>query len=252
MNHFINGFFKRIKYNGSTHISFNDIPTLMFQFAKHIPFENLDVINNERSQVSKHTLQQKLLDNPRGGLCYELNPLFYYVLREVGYNVKMIAASIILPKNGLQGTHISTILTYDERTYIVDVGFGSHLALQPIPLTGETISSRTGNYRIVEQHDDKAIYALEKITNGKIEASYTFTLDAVDEEYLTKVKEIIKKDERSPFNRSILVTKLTEEGHITLTKDTITEIRQGIKNKQEINPTVFQQLLANRFGIHGM
>ncbi|MBJ3143753.1 arylamine N-acetyltransferase, partial [Salmonella enterica subsp. enterica serovar Derby] len=52
-----------------------------FTFAHTIPFENLDVIASNTNTITMENLQNKILSRSRGGLCYELNTLFYYFLK---------------------------------------------------------------------------------------------------------------------------------------------------------------------------
>ncbi|CDQ40799.1 MULTISPECIES: arylamine N-acetyltransferase family protein [Virgibacillus] len=249
MNEFTHKLFQRIHYEQSNRIDFNNISTLMHQFARHIPFENIDVINKRALTINRTNLQQKIINQQRGGLCYELNPFFYYLLKELGFDVQMITATITVPKNGIKGTHIANLLSINQRKYIVDVGFGSHLALQPIPLSGEIIHATTGDFQITQKHTDRGDYQLVKYQNDLIQAGYAFFTNAVDENDVNQVRETITSHPNSPFNHSVLLSKLTEEGHITLTKDTFTEIKNGKKNKLKLDTHSFKQLSEERFGI---
>src|SRR5699024_4192128 len=120
----------------------------MFQFAKHVPFENIDIINRQDMEINVDNLKNKIIDQDRCGLCYELNPMFYYFLKEIGFDVQMVAATVIGSDPGLNKTHLAIVLMTAENKYLIDVGFGSHLPLQPIPFTGRFVSSVTGKYRV--------------------------------------------------------------------------------------------------------
>jgi len=49
------------------------------------------------------------------------------------------------------------------KSILVDVGFGSHLALQPIPFTGEFVTSITGDYRIETENTELGEFIFEII-----------------------------------------------------------------------------------------
>ncbi|MEH7462140.1 arylamine N-acetyltransferase [Bacillus thuringiensis] len=249
MNTFLNDFFNRIQYEKQD-VTFENIRVLQSQFAKHIPFENMSIIQNENVHITFDDLKRKIIDNQRGGVCYELNPLFYYVLKELGFDVHLIGGTIFSnEKNRLIQTHFATILHHNGQRYLVDVGFGSHHALQPLPFTGETITSPTGTYRIQKKETTFGEYAFEKYQDGKLEIGYDFFLARIDETALQNAQQIITHHEKSPFNKSPLLTKRTDDGHITLTDKTYTVIKEKQKSKQTIDTQTFRALALREFGI---
>lgn len=254
MNLPIDAFFDRIRYSGSADkkdITFADLPAIQRHFALAVPFENRAVIAKGTAPITFDSVKQKIVDRHEGGLCYELNPLFYAFLKQVGFHVQLVPGTVFADgeHNGLIGTHVATLLHHKDRSYIVDVGFGSNLALQPVPLDGETVTSHTGDYRVRKVDSPWGEYAYEKYNDGKLTIYYTFSTDPVDEAYLSRVRDIILTDERSEFNKSLLFTKLTEDGHITLTMESFTVTRNGHKTKQEVDKERFHQLCRRHFGI---
>jgi len=80
MNENLEKLFRRIKYPKQT-VQFSDLPLLMKQFAYHLPFENVDIMINRTTSLEYDALCNKMIHNKRGGLCYELNPLFFNTLQ---------------------------------------------------------------------------------------------------------------------------------------------------------------------------
>ncbi|RAL26152.1 arylamine N-acetyltransferase family protein [Thermoflavimicrobium daqui] len=250
MNPWIESLFKRIQYRGDKNVQFEDLSELMLQFAKHVPFENISIIQGEDLAIHADQLKRKIIDQKRGGVCYELNPIFYNLLKELGFDVQMISATISgNEKQDLIGTHIAISLIHNQEKYIIDVGFGSNLALKPIPFTGEWVKSVTGEYRVRKEKTKWGDYILEKARNGEVEISYFFDLKPIDESYLNHVKDLITNHPNSPFNKSLLLAKITEKGHQTLTENSYTVTQNGEKNKQSIDSTQFKQLSKDQFGI---
>jgi len=101
--------------------------------------------------------------------------------------------------------HLSILLTHRHESYILDVGFGSNLALQPIPLTGKFVTFVTGHYRIIPYPDAGGEYVYEKYVNGERTSCYYFTLDAVNDVYVNQVKQLIETHPASSFNKSLLL-----------------------------------------------
>ncbi|SMO32023.1 arylamine N-acetyltransferase family protein [Melghirimyces algeriensis] len=244
-------FFERIHYQGSHNVTFEDLPSLQLQFTKAIPFENMDVMRKDHRKVTLENVKKKIIDQKRGGICYELNPLFYWFLQQQGFKVYMVAGTVIRDgePRGPIGTHVTTLLLHNEEPYIVDVGFGSNLALQPIPMTGQTVSSFTGEYRIQKTQTPWGDYTLEKYQNGELKVRYSFSTKPVDETYLDQVKDQITHHEQSPFNKSILLTKLIDNGHITLTEQSLTTTKNQQRTQQKIDQHLFQELCQRHFGI---
>ncbi|MFB4164815.1 arylamine N-acetyltransferase [Alteribacillus sp. JSM 102045] len=249
MGHFIEDFFKRIQYQGSQDVQFDDLPKLMFQFAKNVPFENIDIIQRKDIEINADNVKRKIIDQSRGGLCYELNPMFYYFLQERGFDVQMVPATVSGNHPEIIETHVTIVLKKNDQQYLIDVGFGANHALQPIPFSGEFVTSLTGEYRVKHDKTEAGEYVLEKYRCEKLEASYSFFLKQINESHLNHMKEVIMKHPHSPFNQSALLTKLTDDGHTTLTDKTFTIVKDGSKNKQSIDSIKLKQLSISQFGI---
>src|SRR5699024_8365038 len=144
-------------------------------------------------------------------------------LEDLGFCVHMVQATINSSKNTLQHTHIATVLEHQGNRYLVDVGFGANQALQPVPFTGEIISTVSGDYR-VRQLSDKNNFVYEKFYGDLLGISYTFRLMPVHEREVNRAKELLTTRPESPFNKGLLMTKTTENGHKTLTDSTFTVI----------------------------
>ncbi|MRB43288.1 hypothetical protein GH863_31370 [Bacillus thuringiensis] len=52
-----------------------------------LPHENIDSLEGNMQEFSREAIEEKLLLKNRGGLCYEINSLLYYILRDCGFNV---------------------------------------------------------------------------------------------------------------------------------------------------------------------
>src|SRR5690554_6624993 len=111
------------------------------KFAEWFPFENLDVICGNTQEITPEFLQTKLFHMHRGGLCYEINALLFYTLKELGFDVQLGSATVNNQgKWALAGTHVMVLLTIDGRRYLVDGGFGNRLALYPLEINGKAVT----------------------------------------------------------------------------------------------------------------
>ncbi|MGE6848333.1 arylamine N-acetyltransferase family protein [Bacillus tropicus] len=245
--------FTRLNLAKRTEVKFEELNTILFAFAHTIPFENLDVISRNSNAITMENLQDKILTRSRGGLCYELNTLLYYFLKDCGYDVQLALGTVY--KNdintwALEDGHITIILNYDNVRYVIDVGIASLVPLVPVPFTGEAISSKNGTYRVRRKDTSKGNYVLErKDTNGEWKVCHAFYNRIIDEAVVNDVQKRVVEDEKSIFNKGPIAVKLTESGHVSLTNTSFTEIVHGEKAKREITEEQYRELLNTLFAI---
>src|SRR5699024_8775141 len=100
-------------------------------------FEKLDVINKIHISLNIALYYQKVIEQKRGGFCYELNGLFHWLLQSLGFRCRLIAGTVKRPDGGwaLSESH-ATQIVYLDQPYLVDVGFGDSARI-PLPLSGE-------------------------------------------------------------------------------------------------------------------
>src|SRR5690348_16071792 len=65
-----------------------------------VPFENLDIAAGWPLSVELEAIYDKIVTRRRGGFCYELNGLFAWLLRKLGYDVTLLAAEVPEPPDG--------------------------------------------------------------------------------------------------------------------------------------------------------
>lgn len=261
MTDFQKQFFARLHIEEKDTVSFEDLSNIMYAMAQTVPFENLNILEKNFKEISKENLKEKILVNNRGGLCYELNPTMYYFLKDSGFDVHLVSGTVYNAANSIWAVdsgHIATVLTHHNELYLIEVGFGSYLPLAPVPFSGEVIHSATGDYRIRKEMTEKGNYILEMRKNNEFldqssaddwTLGYAFYIEEVDEEKANTAQKIIVEHEGSPFNKVPLIVKLTEDGHASLTKDSLTVAKNGKKTKETVTDMQFTNLLHSKFGI---
>src|SRR5690349_12744847 len=125
----------RIGYNGDFHPSLETLRVLHLAHATHIPFENLDILLGRPIRLDLDSLIRKLIDDRRGGYCFEHNALFAAVLEASGFRVRRLSARV---RAGAQGVrprlHMLLMAEADGEPWLADVGFGADGLLHPLPL----------------------------------------------------------------------------------------------------------------------
>lgn len=219
--------------------------------AYRFPFENRAVLAKENYNITKEELWRRLVKEQHGGLCYDLNGLIYFVLREAGFHVKLIRGTVYAGKQeewALDGTHAAVLLSAEKGDYIVDIGFGINLALQPIPLSGETVQSPVGSFRIKGEETEKGSHVLLMDKGEGWQIGYAFTLEESDPGDLDDMKDMIHAHEKSPFNKSLLASKLTPNGRMVMSDRHFTIHENGGEGqKSDLAPSEFEEKLNTYF-----
>ncbi|SFS45877.1 arylamine N-acetyltransferase family protein [Marininema halotolerans] len=247
----INAYLSRIGIQsiGSPNLPF--LTRLQEDHVLHVPFENLDIMADPPVpiQLSIPALYKKVVENGRGGFCYELNGLFHELLQACGYQVSYISARVKNEEGsfGPPFDHLA-LLVYLDQPYLVDVGFGDHYR-SPLPLTGVVHEDISGCYRIMKLEGSKE-YELQKQKNGEWATQYRFSVEPCSWESFNSMCDYKQTSPHSKFTQKRICTMATHEGRITLSDKGIT-ITKG-KEKTEYPFTSEQPLewaLPYYFGI---
>ena len=94
-----NEYLERIQYQGKTLIN-PDISTLKKLCERHsktVPFDNFDMFGGEKRSLLLEKIYDKIVVKKRGGLCYESNGLFCWLLKELGFKVDILQAKVDIP-----------------------------------------------------------------------------------------------------------------------------------------------------------
>lgn len=127
-----------------------EAPTLAFLnrlISAHqsiISFNNLSVFFNPGKilNLEMPALFEKVILSGSGGYCFENNKVFYYLLKELGYEVESKAGRVL---NGMKGdkprTHRMNIVKIEGTRYLADVGFGRNTPTHAILIGEENTES---------------------------------------------------------------------------------------------------------------
>jgi len=125
----------RIGYAGPRDATLEVLKALHFAHSTSIPFENLDVLARRPIRLDPASLQKKLIEDRRGGYCFELNGLFLAALRAMGFEVTPFIGRVrwMQPEDiATARTHMLMRVDLPEGPYIADVGFGGLTMTGPI------------------------------------------------------------------------------------------------------------------------
>ena len=99
-----------------------------------VPFENLHVVAGARMPTDVGWSYPKVVEQGRGGWCFELNGAFGALLQAIGYDVTYLSACVWDPNRlelGPPLDHLCLVVVAEDERWLVDVGFGDS-ALTPL------------------------------------------------------------------------------------------------------------------------
>ncbi len=132
-------YLRRIGYGGPLSVSSQTLHDLHRAHLLAIPFENIDVQRGRTPSLALDDIFEKLVVNRRGGWCFEMNGLFAWALRELGFRVDLLGAAVGRDKRGdAKLMNHLTLLVHLDEPYLADVGFGNG-TLTPFPYTRRNV-----------------------------------------------------------------------------------------------------------------
>jgi N-hydroxyarylamine O-acetyltransferase len=215
-------YLKRIDYNDVIDVTDEVLTSLHKKHVFQIPFENLDVYYKRMFDLDIGNVYQKVVNDRRGGFCYELNLLFNWLLNEFGFSSRIIA-SRIFNEDGSLGPEFDHMSVYvkTEKEFLIDVGYGE-LFVTPIEIkSGVQFDGR--NYFQIEKENHGA-YIVSMSPDGlNYSKRYTFCLDSVKAEDFDAICFDKQTNPNSYFVKNVICTKPTNTGRVTIFNDKLIE-----------------------------
>jgi N-hydroxyarylamine O-acetyltransferase len=192
---------------------------------------------------------RKVVEDGRGGFCYELNLLFHELLKSVGFTSHIISARI-LNENGTLGPEYDHMVVYIDlgTVYIADVGYGD-LFVKPLEVKAG-IQTDGRNFFILERQADDSFLLSMSATGKDFQNKYTFTTKKVSPNAFLNLCADKQTNPDSYFVQNTVCTKPTPTGRITIFNNKLIETNgdQRIELLLETEEA-FRKHLKDRFGI---
>ncbi len=214
-----------------------------------IPFENFDIQLGRGINLDPAHLVAKLVGGRRGGYCFELNGLMLMVLRSLGFTARPLLARVHLGAQPSGRTHQLTLVELDNRSWLIDVGFGSGGLRCPLPLdTERTETGADWAFRLREQ--DPWGVMMQSQENGEWKDSYSFDLSHVTAADIALGNHFTSTSSTTHFVNNRIASLPLVAGRVSLLDDTLTRIAGGEKTTRQIAPgPAYLAELAKTFGI---
>lgn len=242
-------YLQRIQYDGDLSPGLELLCQLQEAHLLHVPFENLDIMR--RVAIDLHNTYHKIVVQHRGGFCYELNGLFYQLLKATGFSVKMVSARVYdrAKDYGPEFDHMALIVNIQGHNYLADVGFGE-FAFHPLKLLPNTNSNDPRGVFRIEHYDKHYFVVKKKNDSGVFIPEYIFTETERQLGDFYHMCHYHQSSRESHFTQKRICSLPTQQGRITIT-GSVLKITEGDKvSQREINSDAeLAELLRNYFNI---
>ncbi|UQZ81363.1 Arylamine N-acetyltransferase [Paenibacillus konkukensis] len=172
----IRRYLERIQYDGPLDGSVAVLERLQECHLHTVPYENFDIIRRKPLSLEIPRLLEKIVNRKRGGYCFELNALFGWLLRELGYPVTDFMARFWRdePNPPPKRRHQVLKIEAEGQSYLCDVGVGGIVPRRPIRMT-ERLVHEQGDETYRLEKDPYYGWVLCELRHGEWRWLYSFT-----------------------------------------------------------------------------
>lgn len=113
-----------------------------------VTFENVDPFLGRVPDLSGPAQWRKLVEERRGGYCFELNGLFGRALAAAGFTFRPVLARVLQRAPDSARTHLAFVVRLDGQEWLADTGFGGPGAMRPLRIVMDLVQEDArGRYR---------------------------------------------------------------------------------------------------------
>jgi N-hydroxyarylamine O-acetyltransferase len=249
----VNAYLERINYTKPLKPDAKTLYGLHIAHLLAVPFENLDISLKRTIHITEQVMWDKIVSNKRGGFCYELNGLFAWMLKQVGFEVTYLNARVYDRKGnlGIDFDHLALLVQIPGQfeRWLADVGFGDSFIY---PLSFDMN---------VEQIQGLRSYRLEQLPNGYVilQKNYDglwdrqYFFDTTPHRFPDEFEEACLYHQTSPessFTRGSIISRATPDGRISLEDGQLILTRNGKQEKRSlVDDTEYKKLLKKHFDV---
>lgn len=164
-------YLKRIGLDHVPEPTRESLDALIYAHQTHVPFETVGVHRGcGAPDLSLDALYRKVVEEGKGGYCFELNKLFQALLASLGYDVRAVLCRAVRGREGrMPINHRGIVVTLEEGAFSADVGFGGPMppgALLLAPGAEQDICGETYIAEIAEATDG-SWWKVDRITKAQ-------------------------------------------------------------------------------------
>jgi N-hydroxyarylamine O-acetyltransferase len=242
----IGAYLDRIHFQGDVEPTLETLVGLHQAHLLNISYENLDIHLGRTLPLDEQAMFDKIVTWRRGGWCYEMNGLFAWALRQLGFSVTLLASAVNRAAQGdnAERNHLISLVQLD-RPYLVDVGFGNGF-LRPLPLEPGRYQQGFLDYKL--DYDGQRWQFTNHAYGGP---GYDFTLEPRQLPDFADTCHYLQTSPESGFVRVVVCHRFLRGSLISLRGLVLRTISEaGAYDETIEDEAAYRRVLKERFDLH--
>ncbi|MEU7384785.1 MULTISPECIES: arylamine N-acetyltransferase [unclassified Streptomyces] len=230
-------YLEKIGYTGSPEPTLDTLRAVQKRHIMSIPFDNSVNAGVDRGlsvwddvDIDPDELFEAVVVDGRGGVCYELNGLFRFLLTGLGFDYRILAGAVRQVNGGFGPDleHIFGCVQLDDETWLVDVGIAGPHYIEPLRVTEEVQEQYGVQYRMYEA--DGYTVVERKPKNGDWLAIYRFRMQFRDiQEWTDPDPKLVEFPPGLVAVGTYIHSRATENGQLVLIGRRYLELADGVE-----------------------
>lgn len=219
------------------------LDTIISAHVDRLPFQAIDVFTGDLPLMDDDSIFRKVIEQRRGGICFELNNVFGRLLLTLGFKFHLRAANIRWgrpldkPVSPLGHVLLCVDLGDQEGQFFADVGFGGPNPFKALPIEGHAEP-----YRMRRLEDEDCVEVAVKATGGDSNSSPwrpIYDVFPVPQKWADLVTQCWYNSQQaqSLFRNVLLAGRFTNNSWVTIV--------DGRLCRRSVSGQVLEQRIAN-------
>ena len=198
---------------------------IQYAHSTTVPYENLDILRGVPISLRPEDLYEKIVENGRGGYCFELNGLLGVLLENLGYEVTDCFARYLRGESQIpMRRHRVLKVKAIDGVFTCDAGTGEACPRTPLRLIEGLVQNSCGEQYRYSREPGLGWLLMDHI-HGEWKPFYSFEEFCVLPVDFTAADFYCQYSEDSPFNKKEMFSLKTKDGRITLDGNIFKRIR---------------------------
>lgn len=227
-------------------LNLNFIQKLQERHLEEFIFSSINVLLKKELPLDDALLFKRVIEDKKGGYCFEHNKIFYEVLFALGFKVKSLLGRVLNNRDiQVPRTHRVTLLEWEEKTYLVDVGFGPTCPHLPVALYEKNAPSNRGHHYEIT-HKGNSFYLAEKFKEHSF-TYYSFELQEAFDADFEMGHFYSHKYPKASFVNNLVASRIYDDKVYSLRNDSFHIIRKEDKEIIIIDSAKHLQEVLNNY-----
>ena len=232
-------YLKRIDYHGDRKPTLGNLKELISKHLTHIPYGNLGFYQNQNCpSLAIPDIFEKIIIKHGCGGCFEINLLFFALLRSLGYDMFPVTVKCLFGSSDpVVPTHCAAIVNIENSRYYVDVGLGLPSPVVPVALDEGFDWQPTAispYYYSYKMHQEGNTVLFEGYKGNNRMSLVSFVLQPVEVVDFIPLNYYACMAETSPVTQGTIVEIFRDKGSACIVKDQLTIFADDKVEKRKI------------------